>query len=235
MVLDSLAEAYPLLLLGEFCGSEKDSLTVEQTPAGPVEVLYLYHREDFEQVLRLLAYRGRPEVIPATTGAMTVRGLYNHRKKEKDVLIILSEGPYSGVSARRAGQPEDTWLEISGKIRLYHECTHVICGKLFPQQKDAVWDEIVADAVGLRKALGYYDEKLAAMFLGVSREGYTKGRLENYLTEEKAERLPRVAAQTYRLIERIGAESRARPELDAYDFLWYLQEKQGEWGQGLIS
>ncbi len=235
MIWDNLTKSYPQLCFGKFCGSEKDSLTVEQTPVGPVQVLYLYHREDFEQVLRLLVYRGRPVEIPATTGAMTVRGLYDYQKKEKGVLIILSEGPYSGVSARQAGQPEDTWPEISRKIRLYHECTHVICRELFPQQKEAVWDEIVADAIGILKALGYYDEKLAAVFLGVSREGYTGGRLENYISGEQAEQLPRIAAEAYSLIERIGAESRAKREMDAYDFLLYLQEKQSAWGRGLIS
>ena len=107
MVLEALAECYPQLYLkpGEgmedaykaaalrgnkpehpslelFQGSEKDSLTEEQTPAGPVEVLYLYRREDFENALRLLAYRCRPEVIPVTLGAMTVNGLANWKKIE---------------------------------------------------------------------------------------------------------------------------------------------------------
>ncbi len=287
MLLESLAECYPQLYLkpGEdmesayreavgkgkrpddtslslFLGSDKDTLTTEQTPVGPVNVLYLYHREDFENALRLLAYRCRPEMIPATTGAMTLDGLANwqkinthmaeylaaghtdraeewkrftaDKKNYRDVLIILSDGPYSNISAEQAGIPGEDWLEISRKIRLYHECTHVICRRLFPQQKEAVWDEIIADAIGIRKTLGCYDTKLAAMFLGVSREGYTGGRLENYVPKEKTDLLSQLAADIFCLMEKIEQKSREKQEMDAWDFLMYLQGKQKAWGQSLI-
>ncbi len=287
MILATLAEWYPQLYLrpGEgmedayrkaalegkkpddtslslFLGSDRDVLTTEQTPAGPVEVLYLYRREDFENALRLLAYRCRPETIPPTTGAMTLDGLANwhkihthmaeylaaghtdtaeewkrftsDKKNYRDVLIILSDGSYSNVSADRAGQTEETWLEISRKIRLYHECTHVICRRLFPQQKEAVWDEVVADAIGIRKALGYYDAELAGVFLGVSKEGYTGGRLENYLPKEKMDSLPYLAAKVYDLLKRIEKESQEKQETDSWDFLLYLQGKQEDWGQALL-
>ncbi len=281
MVLEALAECYPQLYLkpGEnmedaykdaalrgnrpehpslelFQGSEKDSLTEEQTPAGPVEVLYLYRREDFENALRLLVYRCRPEAIPATLGAMTLNGLANWKKIEehrtaylaaghtdwaeewkrftadrrnyRDTLIILSDGPYSGVSAERAGMPQEDWPEISRKIRLYHECTHVICRRLFPQQKEEVWDEIVADAIGIRKALGHYDAKLADLFLGVSEDGYTGGRLENYIPEEEKNTLPDLAEKVYGLTKWIEQESIEKQEIDSWDFLLYLQERQDD-------
>lgn len=287
MVLEALAECYPQLYLvpgenmesaykeaavrgqkpenaslGLFHGSERDSLIQEQTPAGPVDVLYLYHREDFENALRLLVYRCRPETIPATVGAMTIGKLINWKKinthmadylagggrdwaKEwerftadknnyRDTLIVLSDGPYSGVSAGRANRTEEEWLDISRKIRLYHECTHVICQRLFPQQKEPIWDEIVADAVGVRKALGDYDAKLAALFLGVSAEGYKGGRLEHYIPKEKAGEISRVAANAYQLMETIEEESRRKPDMDSYDFLVELQGKQEVWGRGLL-
>ncbi len=279
MVLEALAECYPQLYLrpGEgmedaykdaalrgnrpenpslelFRGSGRDLLTKEQTPAGPVKVLYLYRREDFENALRLLVYRCRPEEIPFTLGAMTVDGLANWKKindhrtaylaaghtdwaeewkrftsdrgNYRDTLIILSDGPYSGVSAERSGMPQGDWLEISRKIRLYHECTHVICRRLFPQQKEAVWDEIVADAIGIRKALGHYDAKLAGLFLGVSENGYTGGRLENYISEEEKASIPDLAAKVYGLLKWIEQESLERREIDSWDFLMYLQERQ---------
>ncbi len=282
MVLEILAERYPQLYLqpGEnmedayresalkgqvpehaslalFQGSEKDSLTTEQTPAGPVDVLYLYQREDFENALRLLAYRCRPETVPATIGAMTLSGLANwkkindhkeaylaaghtdwaqewerftaDRKNYQDTLILLSSGPYSGVSASQAHMPEETWLKVSRKVRLYHECTHVICRRLFPQQKEDIWDEIVADAIGIRKSLGYYDVKLAALFLGVSAEGYMGGRLEQYISEEKKASISDIAADVYGLMEKIGRESQEKQETDSWDFLMYLQEKQDVW------
>ncbi len=281
MVLETLAECYPQLYLkpGEgmedaykdaalrgnrpenhslelFLGSDRDSLTEEQTPAGPVNVLYLYRREDFENALRLLVYRCRPEEIPPTVGAMTVNGLANWKKindhrtayfaaghtdwaeewkrftadkrNYRDILILLSDGPYSGVSAERAGVPQEGWLEISRKIRLYHECTHVICRRLFPQQKEAVWDEVVADAIGIRKALGRYDAKLAGLFLGVSEDGYMGGRLENYIPEKRMGSLPDIAAKVYDLTKWIEQESLEKQGIDSWDFLMYLQERQDD-------
>lgn len=286
MILEKLAKRYPQLYLtpGEnmeeayrdaagrgkkpadatlalFEGSPLDRFFTEQTPAGPVDILYLYHRVDFENVIRILARKCRPDVIPATTGAMTLDGLVNWQKIEahkfaylaaghfdwaqewkrftadkrnyRDVLIVLSSGPYSGVPASRVDQPEDAWLAISRDIRLYHECTHVICRRLFPQQKDAVWDEITADAIGIRKALGHYDAKLAGIFLGVSADGYVGGRLENYIPADARESLPRLAAEVSALTERIERESYEKQEMDSYEFLMYLQERQSAWGAGL--
>ncbi len=287
MVIRTLAERYPQLYLRPgidtedayraatgrgtrpddtslslFLGSDRDALTTEQTPVGPVDVLYLYRREDFENALRLLAYRCRPETIPATTGAMTLDGLANWQKinthmaeylaaghtdgaeewkrftadkqNYRDVLIVLSDGPYSNISAERAGMSGEDWPEISRKIRLYHECTHVICRRLFLQQKEAVWDEVVADAMGIRKALGHYDAGLAGLFLGVSPDGYTGGRLENYVPEEKADSLSGLAANVYELLGKIERESCKKQETDGWDFLMFLQEKQKTWGQSLL-
>ncbi len=277
MVLEILAKRYPQLYLtpGEdmevayraaalagktpehaslalFRGSDRDSLTTEQTPAGPVDVLYLYHREDFENALRLLAYRCRPEVIPPEIGAINLGGLANwekinthqreylaaghtdwaeewkrftaDRENYRDTLIVLSSGPYSGISAEQAGVPQDTWLELSRQIRLYHELTHSVCQRLYPGQKEAIWDEVVADAIGIRGALGAYDVRLAALFLGVSEKGYTGGRLEHYIPKEEADSLPRIAADVYGLMRQIEKASREKQEMDVWDFLMYLQE-----------
>lgn len=44
-------------------------------------------------------------------------------------------------------------------------------------------DELVADAVGLYAAYGYFDVKLEKLFLGITDKEYTGGRLENYTDE----------------------------------------------------
>lgn len=97
-----------------------------------------------------------------------------------DNLVILSIGPYSAVSADQIGCDADEWIELSDTIRKYHELTHVICRTLYPDQIDAIWDEIVADAVGIYAAFGKYDPALAKKFLGITEQTYTGGRLENY-------------------------------------------------------
>lgn len=66
-----------------------------------------------------------------------------------DALIVLSAGPYSAVSAERAGFAEADWLALSHTIREYHECTHFVCRRFYPDKIDAIWDELVADAVGI--------------------------------------------------------------------------------------
>ena len=49
-----------------------------------------------------------------------------------DMLAVLSRGPYSHVDASAAGCSEDEWLTLSDTIRKYHELTHVICRKQYP-------------------------------------------------------------------------------------------------------
>ena len=55
---------------------------------------------------------------------------------------------------------------------------------MFPEKIDAIWDELVADAVGIYGALGRFDPELEKLFLGIKGELYTGGRLENYVEEE---------------------------------------------------
>lgn len=110
-----------------------------------------------------------------------------------DMLIVLSCGPYSNVSAERVNQlletegssalSEDEWNTVSGNIRKYHELTHFVCRKLYPDRIDAIWDELAADAVGIFGAFGAYSRTLEELFLGITDCRYTGGRLEIY-TEE---------------------------------------------------
>ena len=132
----------------------------------------------------------------------------------KDALIILSAGPYSAVTADRTGYPETEWLAHSLTIRKYHECTHFVCRRLFPQLIDPLWDELVADAVGLYAAFGHYDIRLAELFLGVSEAGYTGGRLENYVEQptsdapalrDPAARLDALAIRCHQAVLRIAS------------------------------
>jgi len=211
-------EAAPVRDLRPFLGDERDSCAIEETPAGAVQVITLHQRPDFERFLQIMAFRCREKEIPATQGASILDGVINWTKirayKESflaaggsgddwpaefrrftadkrnytDALIVLSDGPYSAVGAERMGLGEQEWLAYSHEIRKAHECTHFICRRLFPEKIDAVWDEIVADAVGLFAAFGRYEAETAALFLGVSRDGYTGGRLENYVSEAGEER-----------------------------------------------
>lgn len=97
-----------------------------------------------------------------------------------DYLILLSTGGYSGLKGESFGIDEEEWKACSVEIRKAHECTHYICRKKYPDLIDPVWDEIAADAVGILSAFGHSIPDMECVFLGVSEDGYTKGRLENY-------------------------------------------------------
>ncbi len=223
----------PVHSLDHFRGSSRDEVTVETTPAGDVQVIILGDRQDFELFLQIMANRCTPVEIPATQGASILDGVVNWPKIRKhqqeyfaaggnppgwteefrrftaeprnfkDALIVLSTGPYSALPAEEAGMAEADWLAASMRIRRAHECTHFICRRLFPDKINAVWDELVADAVGLYAAFGCYDLPMAERFLGINAEGYTGGRLENYAGKEDLDRLARKAHLTMLHLERV--------------------------------
>lgn len=179
--------------LSHFVGSESDWLRVEQTPAGPVEVLFLSRREDFETFLRCTVYRGRLEAILPSVGAMTIGGLPDWRlvrageKSYRITLVLISEGPYSALPAERTPYGEDEWIEVSRDIRLYHELAHVVCRRLMPGDVLPVWDELTADFHGLLRATGNYDPALARAFMDL--------RHAQYLTEEQLARKDEVLSE----------------------------------------
>ena len=254
-------ESAPAVPAEPFAGSADDRLEYEHTPAGTVPVLTLGRREDFERFLQIMAHRCVPVPIPPTQGAAILDGVINWTKirahkeaffrgggtdegwaeefprftavKEnfKDALIVLSTGPYSALRAEEAGFPEEEWLAVSHRIRKAHECTHFLCRRLFPDKKDAVWDEIVADAVGITAALGRYDAALAARFLGVGENGYSGGRLENYVDgeQDREERLEALSGRVWEVIRRFEAVTAGRPWPDPYALAIRLEEEMPCW------
>lgn len=212
--IDLVRRGYlPEVTKNPFHMSEEDRYDIMETPAGQVEVFFIKCRKDFSRAVKILAYRGEREEIPSTMGAMTIWGINNWRKinthkskymkeggkdwaKEfseftkvkqnyQDIIILVSEGDYSALPAERTEFGDKEWKQLSRTIRTYHELAHIVSRKLFPEQKDALRDEILADCIGLTKALGVYDMKLALDFMGIQKDGkYTGGRLENYLPED---------------------------------------------------
>lgn len=203
----------PEVLECRFRTSDRDSCQVVDTPAGDVEIVYLAEREDFERAVRILAYQGEHSSIPVSMGAVTIRGIVNwtkiraHKKEYleegnldwraefrrftavpenyKDTLILLSQGPYSGLPWQETVWEEEEWIRRSKIIRTYHELAHFVSGILYPEHKEALRDEVIADCIGLYQATGTYDGSLARKFLGLGGSSYRRGgRLENYVTDE---------------------------------------------------
>ena len=238
-------EAPEVRHLAHYASDPHDSVETVHTPAGPVRVVTLGNRRDFELVLRGLmgAKNGPKTPIPESQGAamLTVWGwprIHAHlaqfppeeqaaefrrftsvRKNYLDMLVVLSRGPYSGVSAEAAGCSEEEWLALSDTIRRYHELTHVICRRLYPDDIDVVRDELIADAVGLYAAYGYFDPEKEKLFLGIRDGQYIGGRLENY-TDDPAKMVGSVCAE----LERIQAVVKVHSEMEPFELIPVLMK-----------
>ena len=214
--------------LDHFVRSDADELLEVQTTAGPVEVLFLERREDFSTFLQIIGKRSSPEPIPPTIGAMTYRGIADWQAVEKarieyiasggtqwpkefarlaripgtfrTELVVVSQGPYSNIPATQTPYQEDEWLRISRDIRLNHECAHVVCRRVMPQDILPIWDEVTADMVGLLCACGTYDADLASRFLGVTSEGFAGGRLAEYLDDGQRGDIDRLSRKVHEAV-----------------------------------
>lgn len=237
--------------LDHFVTSEEDELREVETPAGTIEVVFLKVRADFECFLRIMGHHSLPDAIAPTVGAITYLGLADWGKvhaayrdfvaaggedwgeefrrlaKEpgrlRSQLVAISEGPYSNVSAAEVGYGEGEWLRLSREIRLHHECGHVVCRRIMPQDVLPVWDEVTADAVGLVCALGRYDASMAARFLGVSERGQGTGRLTEYLDEGQLARADEIAREVYASLRKLEEASRVADLSRPFDFLLELK------------
>jgi len=215
----------------DFSFSPDDVLEVIETPAGMAEVLTLANRKDFEHCIRAMAHRCEECEIPPTMGASTISGLINWEKIRRhkneyiesggkdwdeefalftsdsrnfrDTIIVLSRGFYSALSPESAGFEENEWLSLSHEIRKYHELAHFTSRRLFPDNKEAVRDEVLADMNGIIAALGHYDAELAGKSLGVIDGRYIPGgRLENYVPTEGLDSAAKKTANMLEVLDR---------------------------------
>ncbi len=163
------------------------------------------------------------------------RSFTSDKRNYLDVVIVLSVGPYSGIPGTAFGYTDDEWIGISNTIRLYHECTHFVCGKRYPAKKDAVWDELVADAVGIYAALGKFDPDMEGRFLGIGDERYSGGRLENYITdlsgEERQTALDEMAARISGILKSFENKIAEKTFSGPFDIIDPLQEMQDAWNE----
>lgn len=188
------------------------------TPAGSVNVWSYEDRQEFENAIIEIAYKGQTKPIPKSMGALSLFG------KNGFALILLSNGPYSAVPAESLGLDEKAWIEKSYKIRKYHELTHFVSRKLFFDNKEAIRDEVVADMIGLIFAFGEYNKTYAKIFLGTEGKSYRMGgRLQNYVTEDKS--LEEVMSYANNFVDKYYEESENFDLSKPFDFLIKIEEE----------
>ena len=111
--------------------------------------------------------------------------LKQHKERYQDRFILLSSGPYSGLEAQHLGLSARQCNEQSRLIRLNHECTHYFTRRVFGSMRRNIWDEILADYMGISAARGAFSADWFLHFLGLEdHPRYRPGkRFEKYLPE----------------------------------------------------
>ncbi len=190
--------------LSGFRGNSNDRLFSEVTPAGKVDIVYLYERSDFERFLQIMAFSGEPSDVISKIDSAEILGVTNWRRIEahmneylrtgmenrsyreelrcftdnkknfQDSIILIGSGGYCGLTAEEAGFDEFLWNDISVKIKTYSSCAKFIIRRLFRDYKNIIWEEMLSDCIGMLFVFSKYDTALAKKFFGVSAKGYDK-------------------------------------------------------------
>jgi hypothetical protein len=141
------------------------------------------------------------------------RALADRRDLYQDRFILLSSGPYSGLSADTLGLTESRWRTLSVTIRLEHECTHYLTRRLLGAMRNCLLDELIADYAGIVAACGRYRADWFLNFMGLECfPARSNGRLGNYrgnpsLSDGAFEVLQRAVVRAAVQLERIDARS----------------------------
>ena len=192
MVHQSLAGAIPVLLTGnrEDFVSLVQAIAMHNEPKPVPASMGACTVSGFNNWNRIRQYRQQWEArnsgnCSAISWAEEFKRIIPRKELYQDRFIILSDSPYSDVSASDMGLKEPEWQRLSLAIRLEHECTHYFTRRLFNSMRNNLLDELIADYRGIVTAIGYYRADWFLRFLGLEsfphyREG---GRLQNYRGE----------------------------------------------------
>ncbi|MBO5551281.1 MAG: hypothetical protein J5966_04920 [Lachnospiraceae bacterium] len=156
----------------------------------------------------------------------------SERSNFREALIVLSAGPYSAIPAAELHMDEAEWNRLSHIIRKYHECTHFICRRLYREKINAVWDELVADAVGIYAAFGRFDIMMEERFLGITDGKYTGGRLENYVKEKNG--IDELAAKAHETLIDFDKLIKGAGNAGPYDIAILLEESYQSGGRFFV-
>lgn len=133
----------------------------------------------------------------------TFQRIIPQKELYQDRFIILSEGPYSAVVAHAVALSPEKWQEISLMIRREHECTHYFTRRLFGSMKNRLLDELLADFMGITRAIGRFRADWFLLFMGLEdypnyREG---GRLQNYIGE------PPLSREAFKVLQALAVSA----------------------------
>ena len=162
-------------------------------PCGTYPVIEIDDHDDFRNILLCLAHRCEQADIQSSVHAQAVAGLIHWglirtiNQNERAELIILHRAPYSSLPANIIpGKPtEEKWIQLSQLWRLEHELTHIATRRLVGEMRLNLFDELIADTLGMIKALETFSAVLFLQGIGINADGSTKkdGRVHTYTRE----------------------------------------------------
>lgn len=166
------------------------SIFLESHWCGSIPVIRVKVKDEFDTLLQCLVHRCEPVEIQESVHSQAVSGLIHwgligtFGKSARCNMLILHDSPYSSVSytAIPGISNEEEWIQCSHLWRLEHELTHIACKCLVGEMRLNLYDELLADAMGMRASLGYFDANLFALTLGLNSDGTAKkdGRAYTY-------------------------------------------------------
>ena len=172
------------------------SIFLESHWCGSIPVIRVQMKNEFDTLLQCLVHRCEPVEIQESVHSQAVSGLIHwgligtFGKSARCNMLILHDSPYSSVSytAIPGISSEEEWIQCSHLWRLEHELTHIACKCLVGEMRLNLYDELLADAMGMRASLGYFDAHLFALTLGLNSDGTAKkdGRAYTYTKELNA-------------------------------------------------
>lgn len=202
-------------------------IVIHESPAGAIPLIIIPERADFVTLVRALTARNAPEPVPESLGALSVGGYNNwdrvrryriaweaaggvgnwhdefqrlvpRKELYQDRFVLVSTGPYSGVAAATLGLDPDEWAALSTTIRAEHETTHYFTRRVFGTARSNLFDEIVADTMGILAAAGRFRQDWLLHFMGLADyPAYRSGaRFENYLGDPPLSRSARATVRS---------------------------------------
>lgn len=177
---------YPEFAGSELAGYKSLHTFLYQSFGGRIPVMHMKDRAEFEKLICEIFYKGEPRNIPASMGALAIKG-WKDTSGVAHRAILLSDGYYSAVPPEVMGLTPDEWKEKSFQLRLAHECAHYYTLRAFGFMNVGLKDELIADTMGIIEAFGEYRAAWFLRFMGLEdypnyRQG---GRLQNYLPKER--------------------------------------------------
>ena len=88
----------------------------------------------------------------------------------QDRIVLVTDAPYSGVTASELefAITDSEWRRCSMSLRLEHEFTHYATKRLWGTMRTNLFDELLADFMGITHVLGRFSKDAFSRFLGLS-------------------------------------------------------------------